>query len=68
MPITFRPASIDDISIIDDIYNQAIKHGGQTADAVPLTEERRLSWFDNHSVDKYPISIIEKNGIHFLPK
>jgi len=59
-----RVATEEDLKIIDDIYNQAVEHGGLTADLTPLTSEKRIEWFHDHSSIKYPIFVaLEKNQV-----
>jgi len=57
-----RHASIADLNDIDRIYNQAIKHGFQTAHTEPLTQEERVKWFDKYSKDSCPLCLYEKNN------
>jgi len=53
-----RKAVLEDIDHIDDIYNQAIYEKYKTADLAPLSKEKRLEWFKEHS-NEYPIYIAE---------
>lgn len=46
MQFHHRPASIDDLVSIIEIYNQAIIDGGSTADVDILTLEQKIPWFN----------------------
>ena len=37
----YRLATVDDVAVITDIYNEAVMAGGSTADTVPVTYEAR---------------------------
>ena len=52
-----RPADLDDWEAILDIYNQAVRAGGASADLSPVTMAQRLRWFAEHGPDTYPIYI-----------
>ncbi len=43
-----RRATLDDIEIITDIYNESIGEGGFTGDLEPLSVENRRSWYFEH--------------------
>ncbi|MBN2029308.1 N-acetyltransferase [bacterium] len=57
-----RIAKPDDLTVIVDIYNQAIAAGQKTADITPVTVEDRKKWFVEHLPDKYPIYVAEKEN------
>ncbi|MDR8391629.1 GNAT family N-acetyltransferase [Aliifodinibius sp. S!AR15-10] len=57
-----RPATKDDLSAIDYIYNQAIYAGFCTAHLHPVDEQERRAWFKDHSEHKYPIYVYENDG------
>ncbi|PLW92587.1 MAG: N-acetyltransferase [Marinilabiliales bacterium] len=61
--MTIRLAHIDDIRRIDNIYNQAIAAGEQTAHTEPYTSKQRTEWFKAHSPDQFPIFVAEIDGI-----
>ncbi|NKB37433.1 MAG: GNAT family N-acetyltransferase [Gammaproteobacteria bacterium] len=54
-----RLARSDDLPVIVEIYNQAVKAGYYTADTTPLTLEERQSWLAVHSKNKYPVFVFE---------
>ena len=56
--MTIRTASIEDLEPIDAIYNQAVLEQ-KVADLAPWTDERRRSWFREHSGGPYPLYIAE---------
>ena len=55
-----RNASEEDLSEIDNIYNQAIEAGFHTAHTEPLTKEERLQWFQKYSKNEYPLYVFEE--------
>lgn len=61
--MNIRIASFDDIEAMVDIYNQAIAAGQKTADITPVTAEDREKWFENHTPDRYPILVAEKDNV-----
>ncbi|NCC72023.1 MAG: N-acetyltransferase family protein [Sphingobacteriia bacterium] len=54
-----RFATIDDLPIIVDIYNQAVRSGNVTADIDPVTTDQRRKWFSEHEQNTFPVYIIE---------
>ena len=57
--MNIRPAQIDDLQRIVDIYNQAIPSRCSTADLTPIRLEDRRAWFASHSAEKYPLFVAE---------
>jgi phosphinothricin acetyltransferase len=57
-----RPATLDDLIIIADIYHQNV---GRSPMITPILEPRPLEdwnkWFEDHPQDKYPAYILEIN-------
>lgn len=52
-------ASIDDLTVILDIYNQSIAGKQATAQLAPVTSAERTSWFDEHlNNSKRPIYVV----------
>lgn len=47
---------------IIDIYNQAIKTGISTADTSPVAIEDRITWFEKHTPENYPIYVAQNEG------
>ncbi len=56
-----RKATIFDLEVINDIYNQAVVHRLQTADTEPVSLEKRKEWFKNHNAEQYPIFVFERD-------
>jgi phosphinothricin acetyltransferase len=48
MRCTIRPAALDDLPALTDIYNHYIVNTTITFDLRPLTVEERRSWFEDH--------------------
>jgi phosphinothricin acetyltransferase len=46
--IEVRPAAADDLSAVNDIYNQYVVEAHCTFDLEPMTEETRLEWFSHY--------------------
>lgn len=46
---TIRPAVLDDLPALTDIYNHYILHTPITFDVKPYTVEQRRPWFDEHA-------------------
>lgn len=59
--VMFRLATERDIASINEIYNQAVLAGHQTATLKPISLEMQQAWFEEHHVDQYPIFVIEKD-------
>ena len=57
-----RFAQQDDLPAIVHIYNQAIPTRQATGDLQPVTVEDRLTWFLEHSAEKYPIFVADEEG------
>jgi L-amino acid N-acyltransferase YncA len=57
-----RPATLDDLQAITDIYNQAILTTTASFDTEIKTLEEQRSWFERHG-PKNPILVAEKAGI-----
>ena len=60
--LTIRLAVADDISAINNIYNQAVNDGLRTAHIEPVSLKDRRVWFANHDEDAFPIFIAEISG------
>ena len=58
--INIRPAKIDDLKDITDIYNYAIEKTVATFDTNLKTLEEQRIWFENHG-HKNPIIVAEKD-------
>lgn len=57
-----RLANIDDLPLIVDIYNQAIRSNSATGDMDEFTVAGRVNWFNSFDSAKYPIYVAEFNG------
>ena len=53
-----RKANATDLESINDIYNQAVLHGFQTADTETISLEERTEWFKNHDLENYPVFVV----------
>ena len=60
--VMIRSANEKDLADIDNIYNQAISAGFNTAHTEPLNKNERLKWFEKYSEDKFPLYVYEKNN------
>ncbi len=55
-----REVSFVDTQAITDIYNEAVREGGSSADLVERTLEQRQEWIDSHEPrEKFPVVVIE---------
>ncbi len=55
-----RDAVDNDIEAITRIYNEAVVHGGSTADIEPRTVEQRREWVNSHEPRaNYPVVVLE---------
>src|SRR5205809_5701167 len=52
-----RPATHDDLAGILEIYNEAVLNTTATYDYEPRTLEQRLTWFDEHVKNQYPVFV-----------
>lgn len=59
--VRIRPASLDDLPSITDIYNAAILMTTATFDTEPKTLDERRRWFDSHD-GRHPILVAEVDG------
>lgn len=55
-----RPAHINDLPAIDEIYNHAISIRA-SADLTPYSELARYDWFKLHEPGKFPVFVAEKD-------
>jgi phosphinothricin acetyltransferase len=49
MPLN-RPATLDDLPALTDIYNYDVLHTAITFDVRPFAPDERRAWFDDHAV------------------
>ena len=59
--LNIRKAVIEDLPVLTDIYNQAIK-ANQTADSSPMTTADRMSWFTAHQNPQFPLIVAVANN------
>lgn len=59
--LTIRPATLDDIPAITDIYNEAVLTTTASFDTEPRTEARQQIWFEEHD-NRHPILVAEIEG------
>lgn len=53
-----RPATLDDLSALNDIYNQYAIETHYTFDVEPMSAEARLEWFKHHdAVGRYRVLV-----------
>lgn len=60
--LIIRPATLEDLDAITEIYNDAILDTVATFDTEPKTIEEQKVWFANH-VPKYPVLVAEQDGL-----
>lgn len=56
-----RHARIEDLAAITAIYNATVPTRMVTADTEPVTTESRMTWFHEHSPQKRPLWVMEKD-------
>src|SRR5437762_5958386 len=59
--ISIRPARVEDLPTINDIYNHYVLHSTCTYQTEPETMEARHAWFAGH-VEKHPVTVAEELG------
>jgi L-amino acid N-acyltransferase YncA len=60
--LKIRPATIDDLEPIREIYNDAILNTVATFDTVPKSPEEQRMWFGEHA-PRYPVIAAEQDGM-----
>jgi len=60
--LTIRPAKLEDLNGITQIYNEAVQKTVATFDTEPKTIEEQKGWFENHG-PKHPILVAESDGV-----
>jgi L-amino acid N-acyltransferase YncA len=56
-----RLADLDDLPIINHIYNLSVPTQASVADLNCWDMERRISWFEQHDDTNYPVYVFMKN-------
>ncbi|KPK69288.1 GCN5 family acetyltransferase [candidate division WOR_3 bacterium SM23_60] len=59
--MTIRPATIDDLPAITEIYNDAIRKTVATFDTEPKSSEEQKMWFEAHGT-RNPIIVADADG------
>lgn len=61
IPLKFRNAQLEDLSVIVAIYNSTIASRMVTADTTPVTVDSKVTWFYEHNTATRPLWIIEND-------
>jgi len=61
MKLTIRPATLDDLRAVTDIYNQAVLHTNTTFDIGPKTLKQRKTWFSRHD-SRHPVLVAQRDN------
>ena len=61
-PTRIRPATLDDLSAINGIYNFYVCGSTATFDLDPWTIEERWEWFRRHG-ERHPVLVSEADGL-----
>jgi L-amino acid N-acyltransferase len=59
--IHVRVATIDDLPVITDIYNDAVRNTPSTFETTPKSLEDRRAWFELHGA-AFPVIVAEESG------
>jgi len=59
--ITLRPATLDDVGVINDIYNHYVRTSPATFQVVESTIVERQAWLTQRS-DAHPVIVAERDG------
>lgn len=59
--MNIRPATLNDLPPILDIYNHAVLYSTATAEYNPHTLDMRREWYDSHMKDGLPILVAESD-------
>ena len=60
--LILRPARIEDLNRITQIYNEAVQTTVATFDTEPKRIEEQRAWFENHGA-KHPVFVAEEGGV-----
>jgi len=60
--LSIRPAKINDIEVITEIYNEAVLNTTATFDTEPKTFEEQTIWFNKHD-SSHPVIVSELQGM-----
>jgi L-amino acid N-acyltransferase YncA len=59
--VIIRPATVDDLPAINEIYNHYVLHSTSTFQTEPEPLEGRAAWFAAHD-DAHPVTVAERAG------
>jgi L-amino acid N-acyltransferase len=62
MTMKIRPATVNDLPAILEIYNHAVIHSTATAEYNPQVLAMRQAWYDEHMNDTMPILVAENDA------
>ena len=62
MPYFHRLAHFDDLPAIVAIYNSTVASREVTADTEPVTVPSRHAWFAEHTPERRPLWVVERDG------
>lgn len=62
MNIKIRIAVENDVPVITEIYNQAVRLRSATATTEPVSVQHRRAWLIKHALDAYPVFVAECDG------
>lgn len=57
-----RPATIEDLDAIFEIYEHEVLHGVATFDTDAYSRDERLAWFEHHQTPLHPAVVLEDGG------
>lgn len=63
MAVTIRPAVLDDLPRIVDIYNEAGVATTASYDLEPVTVEERIGWFERLRSWGFPVLVVENDDV-----
>ena len=75
--VEIRPATADDLSAVNDIYNEYVAETHYTFDVEPMTTDARREWFTHYAtLGRYRVMVAVSEGVvvgyatssHFRPK
>ena len=60
--LQFRLATSEDLPVVRDILNQAIRAGGKAAYTEEVDLADRVAWLAKHPADSWPVYVVLKEG------
>jgi len=63
MSATIRLALAADLPTVVAIYNEAVAERYATADLSAVTLDQRVAWFREHDPPRYPVYVLEEQGV-----